>query len=155
MKSPQETKKSTPAKSQDKPLLARRAIIKGAAGTLPTILTLQSGAALARSSNLIGSSSSPKDEAGRTLCLDLRFVDSYDGVKADVGSYGHVQKITERDYYRESNRSTPLTEEDMCVDGLTGWYQETGWNPADVHQGMLISSNAYNSLAGIMDVTEI
>ena len=55
--------------------LGRRAILKRGVVAMPAILTLQSGAALARSSNLI-SASHPRttDRRGRTLCIDSRSV---------------------------------------------------------------------------------
>jgi hypothetical protein len=64
----------------------RRALIKGAAATLPMILTLQSGAALARSSNLIGGTSeaSAKDANGNTLCMDMSYATPI-GDKYDLG----------------------------------------------------------------------
>ena len=52
--------------------VSRRSMLKGTATAMPAILTLQSGAALARSSNLISTIDykSP-DRHGRTLCLNL------------------------------------------------------------------------------------
>ena len=53
-------------------IVGRRSILKGAIAAAPVIATLPSGAALARSSNLI-SATSPTgafDGYGRTQCLD-------------------------------------------------------------------------------------
>ena len=158
MKSPKETTQTTTVKSNDKPLLARRAIIKGAAGTLPTILTLQSGAALARSSNLIRPSTEATDANGRTLCLSERSVDAvYENGQIDLGdpAYGHVTAITERDYYREPNRaSEPMSEEDMCLTGEPAYFKSMGWNEKQAPKGFLVSADACSSFAGI-DYTEI
>lgn len=55
--------------------LGRRALLRRGVVAMPAILTLQSGAALARSSNLISASSpGTTDRLGRTLCLDTNSV---------------------------------------------------------------------------------
>ena len=96
------TKDSRPA------LMGRRAIIKGGLTAMPAILTLQSGAALARSSNLI-SAAPPEttDRLGRTLCLDTNSVYAV-GDSVDVYDLGEppraaVNIITDRDYYIRKN----------------------------------------------------
>ena len=88
-----------PAKS-----LARRSVLKGAIAAAPVIATLPSGAALARSSNLI-SSTSPAgalDGSGRTLCLDLSSGE-LSGTVMDLGvpPSGSVTAITARHYRTE------------------------------------------------------
>lgn len=156
MKSPKETTASATTKSQDKPLLARRAIIKGAAGTLPTILTLQSGAALARSSNLIRpitDAATAKDANNRTLCLSQRSVDNvYLNGQIDLGpsGYGEVTAITERDYYREPNRgAAEMSEQEMCEEGQTAYFRSIGWKSKQAPQGWLVSADHLSSFANI------
>jgi len=156
MKSPKETTASATTKSQDKPLIARRAIIKGAAGALPTILTLQSGAALARSSNLIRpvtDAATAKDANNRTLCLSQRSVDNvYQNGQIDLGpsGYGHVTAITERDYYREPHRrAASVTEQEMCEEGQTVYFRRMGWRSKQAPQGWLVSANNLGSFANI------
>lgn len=52
--------------------VSRRGLLKTGAGALPAVLTLQSGAAFARSSNVITASSfEVMDEMGRTMCIQL------------------------------------------------------------------------------------
>jgi len=142
---------------------ARRALLKGAVATMPMILTLQSGAALARSSNLISAStaSAALDANGRMLCLDYRYADStYDNTNVvDVGDppYAHVCAIKDDDYYISSNASNPTHREQMCHDGGTFFrktasgFEETNYVP----KGMLVSATALSSFAGHIDITEI
>ena len=82
--------------------ISRRAMLRGTATAMPAVLSLQSGAALARSSNLIRTSSEPTTDArGRTLCLDTDSVTPVSGFST-VYDAGHrkvkVLAISERDY---------------------------------------------------------
>ena len=111
----------------------RRALLKGAATTMPMILTLQSGAALARSSNLISATKyGARDEHGRTLCLDLDSVypaGEY-GHKYDLGepAYGQVFAINNRDHrVRPRYRSRRIGERRMCRRGGTYYYRRRHW----------------------------
>jgi len=143
----------------------RRTLIKGAAGTLPMILTLQSGAALARSSNLISSASAPSatDSYNRTLCMDGRSVYSVDGDRTDVYDLGepphaYVGAINDRDYYiwTEGSGLGKVSPEEMCDRG--GYYftrQRWGWRKVYVKQGMLVSATALSSFAGNIDIVDI
>jgi hypothetical protein len=57
------------------PSPSRRRLLKGGATALPVILTLHSGAALARTSNLLSATDYfETDELGRTLCVDATSV---------------------------------------------------------------------------------
>ena len=85
--------------------LGRRTLLRRGVVAMPAILTLQSGAALARSSNLI-SASSPRsrDRLGRTLCVDSKSVYRADGRRRGVYDLGDpprakVNIIRERDYF--------------------------------------------------------
>lgn len=143
--------------------VSRRSLLKGTAVAMPAILTLQSGAALARSSNLISTIDykSP-DSLGRTLCLDLDSVvpatrrgNTFDLGAPPAGPYAEVTAINERDYYAEANRgSDPVDEAEICRDGMTAYYQDHGWNRIDAHGGM-VSATALNSFAGSIVVTDL
>lgn len=146
-------------------LKGRRAIIKGAAGALPMILTLQSGAALARSSNLISSASaeSAKDGYGRTLCMDGRSVYPVDGEPGNVYDMGEppeavVSVIRDRKYYAWSQGDGlgEVTTEQMCDRG--GYYfvrRRWGWGKVHVRRGMLVSATALSSFAGHIDLIDV
>lgn len=152
---------------------ARRALLKGAVGTLPMILTLQSGAALARSSNLISASRprSAKDSEGRMLCMDYRYVDmviggdgdsdsdSGQGRVADLGAppYANISAIRRRMYFDEPEGER-IYRRKICKDGgvysfkkTSGEWAQTGYVP----KGMLVSATALSSFAGSYDITEI
>jgi len=148
---------------------ARRALLKGAVGALPMILTLQSGAALARSSNLISASQpgSAKDAEGRMLCMDYRYVDMVvdgDGDSgqsrvADLGSppYANISAIPRRMYFDEPEGER-IYRREICYDGgvysfqkTSGEWAQTGYVP----KGMLVSATALSSFAGSYDITEI
>jgi len=145
---------------------SRRKLIKGAAGSLPMILTLQSGAALARSSNLISSASaaSAKDRYGRTLCMDGRSVYPVSGGSGgdlyDMGEPPHarVAAISDREYYiwTQADGLGSVTPEEMCDRG--GYYyvrRRWGWRQVHVKQGMLVSATALSSFAGHYDLIDM
>jgi hypothetical protein len=152
---------------------SRRALLRGASAALPTILTLHSGAALARSSNLMGtvdSTSRAKSRNGQIQCLDR--ASAVDGTPArlDLGEQPmlHVQYITPRNYYRGKSGgqggdlSRPVSIEQMCREGGVFWYREqSGWwwtevkwkattpgyNSRGVEPGFLVSATALSSFA--------
>ena len=85
--------------------LSRRALLKRAAVSAPAVLTLHSGAALARSSNLIsGAPPYSRDSKNRTLCLNTNSVRRADRRWRiyDLGDppYAHVNALHERRYAR-------------------------------------------------------
>lgn len=143
----------------DEPLNRRR-VLKVAVATAPFIATLPSGAALARSSNLISATSAGgKDLAGRTQCLDLKSGtgDFSNGV-LDLGTppQGNLTRITERDYHTAANGGSPvITEAEMCNQGGTFYYQSTGWQSANVPKGILVSATALSSFAGSIYTTDV
>ena len=101
--------------------LSRRALIKGGAVAMPAILTLHSGAALARSSNLI-SASSPQttDRLGRTLCVSKRSVVPADRYR-EVYDLGHPPRAEvnispgprERVFYAKDHRIRMQTDDHL------------------------------------------
>ena len=162
------------SKSENTPAAAggfsrdRRSMLKGAAGTLPAILTLQSGAALARSSNLISATTADnaKDAYERTMCMDANTIwkdrskrdapnTLYDLGSGKKAAYAKVQCINERDYYiydELTGTYTPVTEAEMCQAGGTFTW-DGGLDPNDglemqqlnVNYGMLVSGTALAS----------
>ena len=139
--------------------VSRRRLIKGAIATAPFIATLPTGAALARSSNVITSSSEAgaKDVFGRTLCMDDRSGVDY-GTAIDLGPWPHgsVNAITDRKYFTQAAwRSTPVSEGYMCKQGGGYYYWNYGWKQVKVPRGMLVSATAIASFAGGIKITEI
>ena len=177
----QENKEKTISSTSDKTrpaLVSRRALLKRGAISMPAILTLQSGAALARSSNMISASATgTTDNIGRTLCLDTNSVypvansaDLYDlGTPAEAT----VNIISDRDYYlfpesgskkkkknkkkkskkKKMSKATRVTAGNMCEDGGTYWWKPTSgdWQPVDLpYNGIVLSTGAVTSIADII-----
>jgi hypothetical protein len=153
------TEKNTKStESGGEPALNRRRLLKVAVATAPIIATLPSGAALARSSNLIGSTTGPgKDAQGRTLCLD-RSLGSYSDGVMDLGAppHGRLTAVRERDY-REDDRwsADPISEKEMCKQGGEFHYWNSGWRKVTVPRGMVVSATALSSFAGSIYTTEV
>lgn len=105
-------------------------MLKGTVTAMPVLLTLQSGAAMARSSNLISAASpGTTDRHGRTLCLDLDTVYPADssGHVYDVGepAWGKVTAINDRVYHHFPWRhSRNVSEVEMCERGGTYFYRD-------------------------------
>lgn len=138
--------------------LNRRRLLKVAVATAPVIATLPSGAALARSSNLIGPTTGPGTDAlGRTQCLDLNSGTLVDGV-VDLGvpPSGSLTAIRERDY-RVADRGSadPISEKQMCAQGGEFFYQSSGWQSVKVPKGIVVSATALSSFAGSIYVREV
>src|SRR5690606_14887248 len=71
---------------QRRKVLTRRLVVRGAAAAVPTILTLRSGAALARSSNLVSTSTDLSDPEGDLFhCLDSSSVEQVGANRYDLG----------------------------------------------------------------------
>ena len=140
------------------PSLSRRRMLKAAVATAPVIATLPSGAALARSSNLIGPTAGPGTDAlGRTLCLDANSGTWVDGM-IDLGPTGdgHVSAIRERDYRLEARGgAAPISEKDMCRRGGEFYYQASGWQSAKVPRGIVVSATALSSFAGSIYIRDV
>ena len=118
-------------------------MLKGTVKVMPAIVTLQSGAALARSSNMISASSSPStDRMGRTLCLDANSVQPARGTRHmyDLGepARGTVYAINERDYRAMPRTDAPkISEARACLEDRTVYYLDernswlTEWQSSD------------------------
>lgn len=135
---------------------SRRALLKGSVAAVPTILSLQSGAALARSSNVISAAEvATTDRYGRTLCLDPDSVDAVDGTRNlyDLNDPPSAQvfAIHDRDHRRAPNWGAErVSESSMCRDGGTYYHKPWGgrWEDVNVKQGVLVSATALTSFAG-------
>ena len=139
----------------------RRAVLRRGAIAMPAILTLHSGSALARSSNLISASApGTRDALGRTLCLDTSSVEQV-GDSGNVFDCGDpptatVNIIPDRDYYRTKNQGgANISEDDVC-NGGTIFYKPDGGGPWEQftleNRGVVISTGAALSMAdGITD----
>ncbi len=135
-------------------------MLRGATVALPTILTLHSGAALARTSNLISlADGAPVDSLSRNLCLNESSVTPLGGNLYDLGEppSGQVTAIpTDRTYYTQANAgSQRATGLQMCQQGGDFYYQSSGWKKVNVPRGGLVSSTALTSFAGRITVREI
>ncbi len=160
---------------------SRRALLRGAVTAMPVVLTLQSGAALARSSNMISTSQyATEDRHGRALCLDTESVYPVDGSGHlyDMGdpASAHVYAINEREYRTAPDPDAPrMTKEQVCQSGRPGYY-ESGyewygdgdddddddesryrrrWEHVQVRRGVLVSATALSSFAGSVRVTDL
>lgn len=137
--------------------VSRRALLRSGVTAMPAILTLQSGAALARTSNLISASApGTTDVYGRTLCLDTSTVWPA-GPSGDVYDLGEppraeVTIITDRDHRVVANNREggEITEGAMCESVDTTFYYKDGdvWQPVNVpSRGIVVSSGAMTSIA--------
>ena len=144
-------------KSDDQPeSLGRRALLRGGATVMPAILTLQSGAALAASSNLVSAAPpGTRDNLLRTLCLDKTSVDPVPGSANlfDLGNppRAYMYAITERNYKVAPNGgSADASEDEICMNAGTYYWKESGQPWQELHmqnQGVILSSAAVYSFA--------
>jgi hypothetical protein len=153
--SDQKTKPSSPTDQ----VLNRRRVLKVAMATAPVIATLPSGAALARSSNLIGTATNARDAKNRTLCLDVRSGTGnvVNGV-LDLGvpPRGSLTAINERDYKVDDRwGASSVSESQMCKQGGTYYYWNSGWRQARIPKGITVSATALSSFAGSIYTTEV
>ncbi len=130
---------------------------------MPVILTLHSGAALARSSNLVSATpvESP-DASGRTLCLDTDSVYPASETQEiyDLGEppYARVTAINERDYHRLPNKGADgVGEGTMCREGGLFYHKPAGssWQEVNVPRGVLVSATALTSFASEIVITDL
>ena len=167
----EDKEKATPTagdKTRPAPV-SRRALIKGGAISMPAILTLQSGAALARSSNMISAApTGTTDRRDRTLCLDTNSVypDAHSPGVFDLGTppEATVNIIRDRDYYvfpgggkkkgkKKSGAGVRINAGDMCESGGTFWWKPTHgrWEPVELpYNGIVLSAGSVTSLADVI-----
>lgn len=148
-----------PGKQPEK--LSRRALIKGGVTAMPAILTLHSGAALARSSNMIGAApSGTTDGLGRTLCLDKSsvvpaddYLEIYDLGEPPSADVTIIRGRGERKYYAKvgKHKRIEVTPDAMCErGGKYYWRSHRGghWQEARVRKGIVVSAGAMASISG-------
>jgi hypothetical protein len=151
-------------------LISRRRVVKVALATAPIIATLPTGAALARSSNVISASSAAaaRDASGRTLCLNENsgsMLASGNGMDLGNWPHGSVTAITQRDYRVDDKESAArVSEAAMCKQGGnfyykqasgTFWNQHADWREVKVPRGMMVSWTAMSSFAGSIRYTDV
>lgn len=137
--------------------ISRRMLVRGASVAVPTILTLNSTAAVgwAIASNTIGTKAATGDQ-GDVLCLDLG--STGDEVKPGVYAlgdppYAEVIKIPSSNEYRSrvggTGQPTTIYPEDVCLDGGYIEYKGDGdWTPLKTQPlppGALVSNAAVAS----------
>jgi hypothetical protein len=135
----------------DTPGLSRRAMLRGATLAVPTILTLGSGAALAASSNLLGTNQTAT--ATDVNCLDPRSTKGALPTNPnvyDLGSppYGEVTVIPSTNRYRDKATDLDITTSQVCqLDGTVKVkYNGTGpWVEKTRYPGAMTSAAAMAS----------
>ena len=146
----------------------RRAMLRGASAAVPAILTLNSGAALARSSNLIGAGKYTGQQGGKYRCLD------FDGIRGtnkpnvyDLGdpAMAHVTRIDADSKYYKSNPDghggyggspSEVSKQKMCADGGT-YYRKDRYRTRQVKvkRGVLVSATALSSFSSGINYTDV
>jgi hypothetical protein len=135
------------------PKMSRRKLLRSAAVGMPAVLTLHSGAALARSSNIVGMApAGTRDLEGNALCLDTRLADPlWESNQVDLGepAQGTVNVVSERIYYPDKNKSgTPHSADMICKNGGTYYYHEDGWHEVNLPaNGVIVSATAMVSVS--------
>lgn len=143
------------------PSARRRALVRGAAAAVPTILTLHSGAALARSSNLISTVNTLAADAPAN-CLDTSSptssIQNIEGNLYDLGvnpKTEQVNIIPVGEYYKDSNGSTSVDRKTMCEEGGPYFRKQSGFTQVNVPKGGLVSATALQSFVGRINITTI
>jgi hypothetical protein len=145
----------------------RRAMLRGASAAVPAILTLHSGAALARSSNLISTSKYVGEQGGKYRCLDFDGIGGTEQPNVfDLGNpaMGHVTRIDadSRYYSSDPNRYTwggypqEVSKQKMCADGGT-YYRKDRYRTREVKvkRGVLVSATALSSFSSGINYTDV
>ena len=131
---------------------------------MPAILTLHSGAALARSSNLISEAPAGLTDADatHTVCVDKSSVTDLGSGVYDLGPSrdAHVTMIDNRNsYYMSQGKSKPISPSAMCEMGSVANIEDpygnfywkdaatNDWRKSQVKQGFVASMGAYSSFA--------
>jgi hypothetical protein len=160
MEQPIDTTKSTRTTA-----VSRRALLAGASkAAVPAIVTLYSGAALARSSNLISADPTPSPDANLYRCLDTSSVYASNKPNTyDLGSppMGHVTQINSQAKYvtigsNGQPTNTAITGDKMCAAGGS-YYRKgySGYTKVTVRKGAIVSATALSSFANNVTYTNI
>ena len=147
---------------------SRRALLRGAMVAVPTVLTLHSGAVLARSSNLVGVGPEAGPEGGQYRCLDTETV--YRTKNPNVYDLGdppmaHVTTIRSDVRYQRLypagksgglKRGEGVRQATMCREGGT-FYRNSGYTSGNVQvkRGVLVSATALASFSGSIRYTDV
>jgi hypothetical protein len=153
---------STPATQTPAPM-SRRALLSSASKAVPAIVTLYSGAALARSSNLISTDGTPGAENNKYRCLDTSSVLKTDKPTVyDLGNdpMAHVTRIdSTRQYYKSTwngQVGSQTNAPSMCATGGDYYRKDwTGYKKVNVRQGVLVSATALSSFANDVTYTDV
>lgn len=146
----------------------RRALLRGASAAVPAILTLNSGAALARSSNLVGAANYTGPQGGKYRCLDFDGISGTDKRNVyDLGepAMGHVTRIDADSRYYKSNPdgwggygggSSEVSKPQMCAEGGT-YYRKDRYRTRQVRvkRGVLVSATALSSFSSGINYTDV
>lgn len=138
--------------------ISRRALLRGAGAAVPTIMTLHSGAALAASSNLIGTNefTPVQTEYGGTPCVNASTTDGmpqsgvYDLGQTPIGEVNVIPEgVTFRTAPNNGSNSAIVSHADMCYRGPGPFHYHDGvtWKSVTVPQGGLASATALSSFA--------
>jgi len=148
------TQQDTDSNATARPgMVSRRSLLKTTAVGMPAMLTLHSGAALARSSNIIGvAPAGTRDAEGNAICLDTTYADPLSsGAQYDLGEpvQAHANVMSDMEYYPESNRSKPPVSADyVCQQGGPFYYHLDGWQQVNLPpNGAIVSTTAMVSVA--------
>ena len=141
-------------------LMTRRAVLRGATATVPTILTLTSGAALAQSSNLIGT---VQRANGDVLCLDPRSTNGPTRRNLnvyDLGSppYAEVSRLPSTYRYRAKHTLKAMTPAEVCRHRgpIEVNYGSGEWRDLQLRgSGVMISNTAWASFGAAISTKEI
>ncbi len=156
------------ARAEAPPSSSRRALLRGAMVAVPTVLTLNSGAALARSSNLVGVGPEAGPEGGQYRCLDTETV--YQTSNPNVYDLGdppmaHVTTIRSDVRYQRLKAAgnsgvlkpgDGVSQATMCREGGT-FYRNSGHTSGNVQvkRGVLVSATALASFSGSIRYTDV
>ena len=154
----QDDKLNKPLGNHDQPVsLGRRMLLRRGVIAMPAILTLHSGAALARSSNLISASPFETDANDNVWCMGTSTATADSPLPTgayDFGDSGHttVDVFPNTDYVSGTGQSkVTMTADQFCASGGSADYHLAGGGaPKTVtlqSPGIVVSSNAYNSLS--------
>ena len=135
--------------------ISRRKMLKAGLTAMPVVLTLQSGEALARSSNLISAAPGMRNIDGNALCLDTRTADLLSGGKYDLDTRdATVNAIPDVDYYLSRGfKGEPISADTFCELGGSRQYHAGGWHQVDLPtNGIIVSANALNSVSSRADI---
>jgi hypothetical protein len=126
---------------------------------MPVVLTLQSGEALARTSNLLGPAPGARVD-GKVMCLDTTLEEIYESGKVDVGDdWATIYELPDTDFYSALDSGTSgasMTADMACQNGGYLKTHEPGmqWHKANLPRGGIVVSNtAMTSVNGRVPIS--